>query len=100
MAYFIENRDYRRSSVGGDYFTFALGTSSQRRRHSQPKICTFDCNNCRRLMLTSVSERNISSIELNEPNSSQTSSTSDSSKCFFESIFDNFLSVLYNNYNL
>ena len=80
----MENRDYRRSSVGGDYSTFALGIcSSQRRRHSQPKICTFDCTNCRRLMLTSVSERNISSNELSEHNSSQTtSSTSDSSKFF------------------
>jgi hypothetical protein len=81
MAHFIENRDYRRSSVGGDYFNFALSSfSAQRRRHSQPKICTFDCPNCRRLMLTSFSERNISSVELNEPNSSQSTSTHDSSK--------------------
>ncbi len=67
MAYFansiIENR---RSSISGDVFNFTFGVKRGGRRHSQPKICTFDCPNCRKLMLTSVSERNLSSGVLTE----------------------------------
>ncbi len=62
MTYFSTNNEIRRSSFSGDVFTFMIGSASRRRRHSQPKICTFECSNCRKLMLTSVSERNISSI--------------------------------------
>lgn len=82
MSYFLENRDFfRRSSVAGEYnLSFTFGNQN-RRRHSQPKICTFDCPNCRKLMLTAVSERNLSSDNEQTPRSEQdvTSSTLGSS---------------------
>ncbi|XP_075676037.1 uncharacterized protein LOC113796496 [Dermatophagoides pteronyssinus] len=34
-----------------------------RRRSSHPRICTFNCANCRKLMLSSVSERNLNQID-------------------------------------
>lgn len=66
---------YRRSSIGVEHLsartnheqnsaanwlspTFSFG----RRRSSHPKICTFECAFCRKAMLTSVSERNISAL--------------------------------------
>ncbi|KAJ6215690.1 hypothetical protein RDWZM_010190 [Blomia tropicalis] len=74
---------YRRSSIGvehlsssnsGFWQTSSISSSSgiwlspnsaqfQRRRSSHPKICTFECAHCRKLMLSSVSERNLAAID-------------------------------------
>nr|XP_046919640.1 serine-rich adhesin for platelets-like [Dermatophagoides farinae] len=39
------------------------GAIMGRRRSSHPRICTFNCANCRKLMLSSVSERNLNQID-------------------------------------
>ena len=83
MAYFYSSIETRRSSVSGDIFNFNFGSYRRGRRTSQPKICTFDCSNCRKLMLTSVSERNISSrivTEIDIKEQSISPSASDSSE--------------------
>ena len=83
MAYFYNSIETRRSSVSGDIFNFNFGSYRRGRRNSQPKICTFDCSNCRKLMLTSVSERNISSrivTEIDIKEQSISPSASDSSE--------------------
>ena len=69
---------YRRSSIGVEHLSSATNSgfwsstnawlspnsaNMQRRRSSHPKICTFDCSHCRKLMLSSVSERNLSAID-------------------------------------
>lgn len=53
------------SAVGGAGGGGGSSTSgfSHRRRSSHPKICTFDCAFCRKLMLGSASERNLTAID-------------------------------------
>ncbi|KAF7496382.1 Atrial natriuretic peptide receptor 1 [Sarcoptes scabiei] len=53
------------------------GTFAHRRRSSHPRICTFNCANCRKLMLSSVSERNLNvSIDANQNDRSGQSNSS------------------------
>jgi len=71
---------YRRSSIGVEHLSSVAASGSgfwsstnawlspntagfQRRRSSHPKICTFECAYCRKLMLSSVSERNLAAID-------------------------------------
>lgn len=73
---------YRRSSIGVEHLstTSASGFWNtgtwlsphsanyfHRRRSSHPKICTFNCANCRKLMLGSVSERSLNAIDSMSP---------------------------------